>query len=341
MARERRRPLSPKPPRTEEAISVPERLDLAVLGQPPTMTAVEVAAEAGITIDQARRLWRALGFPEMGIEHAFSGADSDAVAALMGIVDSGAVEFDMAVNMTRGIGQTMSRLADWEVATLAGRVEELEAGEHATGSRVGSALRLIEELSGPFEKMLVYAWRRHLAASVARMEAMGAAHEDLHTVDVTVGFADLVSFTALSNAMDREQIGDLVEKFEGRCHDVVSVHGGRIIKSLGDSVLFVIADPVAAVAVAEGIINVIGRDARMPDVRVGLASGAVIPRLGDVFGPPVNMAARLTAVARRNRLIVDQTTADLLPDDEFEARRLPARPVRGFGLVEPVAVRRR
>ena len=105
--------------------------------------------------------------------------------------------------------------------------------------------------------------------------------------------------------------------------------------------LFVVDDASPAIEVAEGIINVIGRDPRMPDVRVGLASGPVVPRLGDVFGPPVNMAARLTAVARRNRLIIDQATADLLPDDEFETRRLPARPVRGFGLVEPVAVRRR
>jgi adenylate cyclase len=78
----------------------------------------------------------------------------------------------------------------------------------------------------------------------------------------------------------------------------------------------------------------------MPDVRVGIASGAVIMRLGDVFGPPVNLASRLTAVARRNRIIIDQQTADLLPADQFETRRLPARPVRGFGLVEPVAVRR-
>ncbi|QIK75573.1 adenylate/guanylate cyclase domain-containing protein [Nocardioides piscis] len=338
MARERRRPTSSA---ADEPGSVPERLDQAVLREQPTLTALDVAAETGVTIDQVRRLWRALGFPEMATERAFGESDATAVSTLMTLVDSGVIEFDMAVNMTRGIGQTMSRLADWEVATLAGRVEELEAGEDATGSRVGSALRLIEEMSGPFEEMLVYAWRRHLAAAVARMEAMGAEREDLHTVDVTVGFADLVSFTALSNQIDRDELGDLVEKFEARCHDVVSVHGGRIIKSLGDSVLFVISDPTAAIAVAEGIINVIGRDARMPDVRVGLASGAVVPRLGDVFGPPVNMAARLTTVARRNRLIIDQTTADLLPSDEFEWRRLPARPVRGFGLVEPVAVRRR
>ena len=78
----------------------------------------------------------------------------------------------------------------------------------------------------------------------------------------------------------------------------------------------------------------------MPDVRLGLASGSVVMRMGDVFGPPVNLAARLTAVARRNRVIIDAATAGLLPPDQFETRRLPARPVRGFGLVEPVAVRR-
>ena len=104
--------------------------------------------------------------------------------------------------------------------------------------------------------------------------------------------------------------------------------------------LFVNDDPIRAYDTAEGIIAVIGRDGRMPDVRVGLASGSVVMRLGDVFGPPVNLASRLTAVARRNRVIVDQATADLLPSDQFEARRLPARPVRGFGLLEPVAVRR-
>jgi len=62
--------------------------------------------------------------------------------------------------------------------------------------------------------------------------------------------------------------------------------------------------------------------------------------MGDVFGPPVNMAARLTAVARRNRIIIDAATARLLPEDQFETRRLPARPMRGFGILEPVAVRR-
>jgi adenylate cyclase len=332
--------MAPEPGRRPEDVPV-QRLDQAILGEEPRYTAPEVAAEAGVSIEETHRLWRALGFPEILGEVAFTQGDVEAVSGVLDIVESGAVDFDTAVHLTRAVGQTMARLADWEVSTLVGRVEELEAGDQATGSRAGSALRLIQQVNAPFEDLLRYSWRRHLAAAVARVEAMGAEHEDLHTTDVTVGFADLVNFTALSNDLEGDAIGDLVEIFESRCHDVISHHGGRIIKSLGDSVLFVLDDAEAAIELAEGIIHVIGRDAKMPDVRIGMASGAVVMRLGDVFGPPVNMAARLTTVARRNRLIVDQATADQLPVEEFESRRLPARPVRGFGLVEPVAVRRR
>lgn len=326
----------------EGARSDRPRLDEAILGEVPAHTALEVAELAGVTVEETRRLWRALGFPEgAGDDQLYTDGDVAALRGVKAIVDTGAVDLDMAVNLTRAVGQNMARLADWEVATLASRVEEIEAGESATGSRSTAAMRLIRDVQPPFEQMLVYAWRRHLAAAVSRVEALGNATDDLHTTDVTVGFADLVGFTALSNQMDTDGIGDLVELFENRCHDVVSRAGGRIIKSLGDSVLFVVASAELAIQIAEGIINVVGRDPRMPEVRVGLASGAVVMRLGDVFGPPVNMAARLTQVARRNRLIVDQATADLLPSEEFEWRRLPARPVHGFGLVEPVAVRRR
>ncbi len=317
-----------------------QELEGAILGEQPSLTSEQVAEAAGVTLEQARRLWRALGFPDAGDQAAFTEADMTALTALVGAVDQGAIDFDTAVRLTRAVGQTMARLADWQVATLSARVEELEKGEEATGSRIGSALRLTEQVGLPFEKLLIYSWRRHLAAAVARVEALGANAADLHTTRVTVGFADLVSFTALSNRLDEDRLGDLVEIFESRCADVVAARRGRIIKTLGDSVLFVSDDPVAAMDIALAIIDVIGYDNRLPDVRIGLATGSVVLQMGDVYGPPVNMAARLTALARRNRVIADAATADLLPADEFDSRLLPARPVRGFGLVEPVAVRR-
>ena len=320
--------------------STGEHLERAILGEGPVFNAAQVSSETGVTIEETRRLWRALGFPDHGSEIAFTHADANAVQTLFQIVDGGVIDFDMAVNLTRAVGQNLAKLADWEVATLVHRVQEVESGDHATGSRATSALKLIGEMNEPLESLLIYVWRRHLAAAVARIEALGANEEDLHAVGVTVGFADIVGFTALSNELEQSRIGDLVETFESRCADVVAGQRGRIIKSMGDSVLFVNDDPIRAYDTAEGIIAVIGRDPRLPDVRVGLASGSVVMRLGDVFGPPVNLAARLTGVARRNRIIVDQATADLLPADQFENRRLTARPVRGFGLVEPVAVRR-
>ncbi len=317
-----------------------QELERRILGGTPSMTSEAVAEGAGVTLEQARRLWRALGFPDVGEAAAFTEDDQVALGTLVGAVDQGAIDFDTAVRLTRAVGQTMARLADWQVATLAARVEQLEAGDEATGSRIGSALRLTEQVGVPFEKLLVYSWRRHLAAAVARVEALGANDVDLHATRVTVGFADLVRFTALSNQLSEDRIGDLVEIFESRCADVVAASRGRIIKTLGDSVLFVSEDPVGAMDIALGIIDVIGHDSRLPDVRIGLATGSVVMQLGDVYGPPVNMAARLTGVARRNRVITDATTADLLPPGQFDTRLLPARPVRGFGLVEPVAVRR-
>jgi adenylate cyclase len=325
---------------TEPDETPAQQLEQAILGEDAVFNALEVAAETGASIEQSQRLWRALGFPDRGTERAFTQADADAVSTLLRLVDDGVVDFDMAVDLTRAVGQTMARLADWQVATLSARVEQLEAGEEATGSRVGSALRLTEEIGLPFEQLLVYAWRRHLAVAVSRIEALGANDADLHTTRVTVGFADLVGFTALSNELDEDRIGDMVEIFESRCADVVAARHGRVIKTLGDSVLFVSESPVGAMDIALSIVDLIGRDSRLPDVRLGLATGSVILQLGDVFGPPVNLAARLTGVARRNRVITDQATADLLPPGQFETRALPARPLRGFGTVEPVTVRR-
>lgn len=315
-------------------------LERALLGDEPHLTSEAVARTAGLDVEDARRLWRALGFPDAGEYAAFTDTDLEALGLIVSSVEAGTIDFDMAVRLTRAVGQTMAKLADWQVATLSTRVEQLEAGEEATGSRLGSALRLAGEVGEPFEKLLIYAWRRHLAAAVGRVEAIGANEADLHTTEVAVGFADLVSFTALSNAMDEDRIGDLVEVFESRCADVVAAQRGRIIKTLGDSVLFVADDPVAGMEIALSIVDVIGRDKRLPDVKLGVSSGSVVLRLGDVFGPPVNMAARLTSVARRNRVITDPATAARLPGQDYVTQPLPPRPLRGFGVVEPVAVRR-
>ena len=308
----------------------------AILGETPSLTAGEVAQQSGMRPEDARRLWRVLGFPELRDEAAYTSSDVEALRAVVGILGDGIVDLDMLFQIARGVGLTMGRLADWEVGALVQHIANDDALEVDAATPL-----LLEKYGRTFEELLLYSWRRHLAAALTRMESLRSVDaDDPQSTDLTVGFADIVGFTALSNELTRERIGDLVEVFEARSGDVIGSNQGRLIKSMGDAVLFVNDDPFAAFETAEGIINVIGRDSRMPDVRVGLASGPVVMRLGDVFGPAVNLAARLTQVARRNRIIVDEATAKLLPGEQIECRPLPPRPIRGFGIVEPVAARR-
>jgi adenylate cyclase len=310
-------------------------LQRAILGHETGLTSDEVAEQAGMTIADARRLWRALGFPEPGEEAAFGPADAEALAAIRAAAGEEGLELDTLVRMTRAVGRTIARLADWELAILNSEIERL-----APDNRLDTAHHLAGAIGPQFESLLVYAWRRHMAAAVSRIELLGDHEDDQHVAEATVGFADLVSFTALTNRLDEDEIGDLVEIFESRCHDVVADRRGRVVKTLGDSVLFLADAPEEGIDIALDIIGVIGRDERLPDVRLGLATGPVVLRMGDVYGPSVNLAARLTTVARRNRVIIDEHTAELLPAAEFETRRLPARPVRGFGDIEPITVRR-
>jgi adenylate cyclase len=313
-----------------------------ILGESPSLTSTALMDASGSSLADARRLWRALGFADAGDQAAaFTQGDAEAMSVVHELVASGRLDFDTAVRLTRAVGHTMARLADWQVSTLSRQIEALERSGKGAGSRLATALDFVRDIEPPFERLLMYAWRRHLAAAVGRVEALGASNADLYVQDATVGFADLVSFTRLSKGIGENQLADVVEGFESMCSDLVTARGGRIIKTLGDSVLFVAVTPRLGVDVAADVVEQIGADPALPDVHVGLATGPVITRLGDVFGSPVNLASRLTAVARRNRVICDMATAEAMRDvDGYSQRRLTERALRGFGMVTPIAIKR-
>lgn len=315
------------------------QLALLILGGELEFTSAEVAEKGGLTLDAGERLWRALGFPDTGESVAYGDADVRAVSIVAAAIEHGVLDEQTAFRMTRALGQTMSRLADWQVSNLVEQVEhDVEDGK--SDSRLEAAVELATTAAPGFEKLIIYAWRRHLAVAAARIEALGAADEQLLSTVMTVGFADLSRFAALSNGLDDSSLGELVEDFETRCADVVASRGGRVIKTLGDAVLFVCDDAREGTRMALELVAEFGSHDELPDIRVGLSTGSVISRLGDVFGPPVNLAARLSNVARSNRVLVDDLTADEL-GDEFDLRSLPPRPLRGFGNVSPITVSER
>lgn len=303
------------------------------------LTNADLAAGAGVTESEVRRFWRALGFPDVGDQASYTEADLAALTGLRRAMADAGLDTDAGIRLARAVGQNVARMSDWQVAAVASTVEGPSGHELHEDALAAATLAKAHEIAPVLEDVLVYAWRRHLEAAIARLD--GGADSEGESVSVTVGFADLVAFSALSNELSSDRLGELVEIFESRCADVVAAHDGRMVKTLGDSVLFVAETADRAMDIACGLVDVIGDDPRLPDISIGLATGPVITRLGDVFGPPVNLAARLTALARRNRVLVDPDTVAELDQGRYDLLPMTARQVRGFGLVEPVAVRRR
>ncbi len=317
-----------------------DELARLILHEGMDLTGEQVAEQAGLDLDRAERLWRSLGFADSGDVPAYGEHDVAAARLAAAAFEEGLLEERTIFRMTRALGQTLARLADWEVQTIVDQVEaDVDAGR--ASSRLESAVAIAEHVAPGFDRLLLYAWRRHLAAAAGRLEALGAVDAELLSTTMSIGFADLSRFTAMTNTLSDVRLGELVENFETRCTDVVTSRDGRVIKALGDAVLFVNPDPREATLTALELVANIGSRDDLPDVRVGLATGSVISRLGDVFGPPVNLAARLSHVARSNRVLVDDVTAADLTDEEFEMRTLPPRPLRGFGNVSPITVSRR
>jgi len=327
------------PPRKQPSVDDLIRL---VLGAPAEYTAAELAREADVPLAQAAQLWRAMGFPDVGNARAFTRADIDVVRALMKLVDSGQLKFAEAVELVRSVGQTTARLSEWQTDTL-GRTM-LERGVVASADviapdEVARVMKETRALLPVLQRLMTHAWRRQLATSVARSAAVSTTDADATTGQLSVGFADIVGFTRISRELPDHELAILVETFDSVSADIVASTGARLIKTLGDEILFVgdDAETVAATAVRlhaaqADIRNVHSRDAQK--LRVGIATGPVIARMGDVFGTTVNRASRLTVMARPHSTFIDAETMGALSDDQrYVIKGVRPRRVRGFGLM--------
>jgi adenylate cyclase len=152
---------------------------------------------------------------------------------------------------------------------------------------------------------------------------------------------DLVDFTRSTQQWDASMLERTLERFERETALRVTAVGGRVVKTLGDAVLYVADEPDLAVEVALKTVEAHCQDDELPDVRAGVALGPLLVRLGDVFGAPVNLASRLTDEARPRTVLVDEATASALGDDRsYDLKRLRKRSVRGYRSLTPYLLRR-
>jgi adenylate cyclase len=324
----------------------PQDIEETLLGGPLRYTRKEVAERSGITDENARRIWQALGFPTPpDDEVAFTDGDVAALREIRGLLGHELVDEEMVLRLSRAVGQTMGRLASWLGDVWLQRFsEQLPPDEPVTTDAVIAALQATEELRPAFERLLMHGWRRQLSAAgmrAATATATATADPAAGVALLAAGFADIVAFTRMSRTMEGQELADFVERFETTVTGVVAEEGGRVIKTLGDEVLFVAEDPAAAAEIGLRICGLAGADPDFPQVRVGLAYGEIISRLGDVFGTPVNLAARLTSTAHPGTVLCDTGLTSALPPGAYDVSSLRPRTLQGLGRVRIRLLRHR
>ncbi len=305
-------------------------LSRSLLGA-PEFTALEVAQQAGVDLEQARRLWTALGFsPIPDDERVFTRSD---VAMLTGacrlLTELGGAS-DVLMQLTRVTGQALARVAEAQVATTAAQLELARiAGE--PDRVVDAFVRELQPLVPTLEPFLGYAWRRHMVAAMFRIAAAGST-DATRANETAIGFADLVGFTAISQQLDEAELAAMVDRFEALAYEQIARRGGRVVKMIGDEVMFSTDSPSVAAEIALALVAAYGGDPTLPEVRVGLAFGPALSFEGDLYGPTVNLASRLVNIARPGSVLVsEELAAHLRHGQMFALRSLRALRLKGIG----------
>lgn len=331
--------------RDPETGSTLRRLEDQLLGGPRSLTLAQVADRLGADLDDVRLFWHTLGLPTGAPDAvAYTEDDVEVLGMLLVARDRYGLSEQAAVSLVRSIGHTTDRLVLWQVEALVDHMTERYALDDTSARLV--VLDRLADIAPLLERQLVHAWRRQVVAIAGRFaEEFGgtrsAGGDDQLPLARAVGFADMVSFTTRTAGLGAHDLAEFVQAFETRARDVVTASGGRVVKTIGDAVLFVADDPRTGAGVALGLAEAFGVDSPTP-VRVGLVWGRVLSRFGDVFGSAVNVAARLTEQALPGSVMLDEASAAVVAEqvDGVVLEPQEVREVPGLGPLRPVRLLR-
>ncbi|WP_241249809.1 adenylate/guanylate cyclase domain-containing protein [Rhodococcus sp. X156] len=330
---------------------IQEELERTLLGGRRRYDRYQAAEEAGVPLEQATRLWVAMGFAQGDDPDAvmYTRGDVQALRTISRLVEEGVISAEMEISVTRALGQSLSRLAEWQVGLmtsyigtrLAEAVDKTPEGSEldvdVVRAEVGSVAK---GLLPTIEALQSYVWRRHLAANAGR--ALVGPTEQISRQCLVVGFADIVGYTRLTRQLDIEELDRLIERFESCAMDVIAEGHGWVVKTVGDEVMFAVQEPAHAARIALELQERVIADDVLPGIRVGMAYGPVLVRFGDAFGSVVNIAARLTSVAKPDSVLLDSELAEALEEhaEQFRLRSMRPVRVRGLSRLHPYLLRR-
>ncbi|OBI56846.1 adenylate/guanylate cyclase domain-containing protein [Mycobacterium sp. E787] len=266
----------------------------------PIYTVQSAAERLGLSADEVAHAWALLGLTVAGPDvPALSQADVDALATWVAL--KSVVGEEGALGMLRVLGATMARLAEAESTVIRAGTPDIQMNHTHDELATAQAYRSVAEFVPRIGALIDVVHRHHLTS--ARTHFEGVLRDTSPSVVCGIGFADLSSFTALTQSLTPAQLSELLTEFGGTVADVVHADGGRVVKFIGDAVMWVCSAPER---LAQAAVDLVDHPRALEaglDVRAGLAYGEVLAINGDYFGLPVNLAARLVAVAAPRQIL--------------------------------------
>jgi adenylate cyclase len=285
-------------------------VERALAGDGPRYTAREIADQAGIELESLQRFSSALGVPYGDPDEARgTEADLEAARRIKAFLDAGLPE-DGMLQVARTIGMGTARIAEANRELIIRTLTQPGDTERDVARRFAAAAEYMLPLAGP---TVVYALQAHLLEQIRR-DVIGATDlasgEVGGTVELTVCFADLVEFTRLGEEIAPEELGMVAGRLEEMA-SAVAEPPVRLVKTIGDAVMLVSSEPEPMVRAALDLIHAAEQEGQQfPWLRAGIASGPTLPQSGDYYGRAVNLASRITNVARPGSVVLDEASKE-------------------------------
>jgi adenylate cyclase len=305
-------------------------VERAIAGDGRRYSAREVAAISGIDLDLLQRFRSALGVP-YGDPDEKAGTEADLQAALRvkAIIDAGFPPEDLVRN-ARTIGMATARVAEANRELVVRNLTRPGDTERDVAERLVQTAQALLPLG---TETLVYAFQANLLEQVKR-DVIGladlASGEIGGTVERSICFADLVEFTSLGEEIAPEELGEVAGRFEELAIDI-AVAPVRLVKTIGDAAMLVSTEAEPLVEAALDLVAAAAAEGdQFPVLRAGIATGPTLPQSGDYYGRSVNLASRVTGIARPGSVLVDTATREATGEAGFTYSFAGERRLKGI-----------
>jgi class 3 adenylate cyclase len=277
----------------------------------PTYSLCTAAEALGVPVEDVTQAWTMLGLAVADPEQpALSDADVEGLTAW--VLAKSAWGEAAALSWLRVLGATMARLAEAGSTMVRLGQPDIQMTHTQDELTTARAYRAVAEFIPRLGVLMDAVYRHHTIS--ARTYFEGVVRDSTANVTCGVGFADLSGFTTLTQRLTPAELSVLLDEFNSTVSDVVHSDGGRVVKFIGDEVMWVTSTPERLVKVAVDLVEHPRARETGLQVRAGLAFGQVLAIGGDYFGNAVNLAARLVGAAAPGQILAAANVRDELPD---------------------------